>query len=334
MADHLKAEDLDIIKEIIKITSDIKDCYADLNLLELKEKTRTKVFNKKINQLKELIKIEDIFYHNFNNIDKIKEAINYLKDIIEVPNKDYILMLTSYEDMKLVGERIYNNLVRKIDFLNLSISKPPFFQEERLNYIYNKDRGPISIKIGDKVLADEIDSQLYFIHNEYFTIALSEIINNPMYTSFQSKLIRAKYNLAFTDKRVEKAIIPMKYNFSRQTIVFERDNKYGDFFQYNDIKSQRLYLLLAQDIHKLLSLKDKEYKNEDQRPTFVLTLLSFKAKLMFADSEAIMTAYLYFKEYTEKNNLVGNNYAYLQIENAFSHFKKNKVKQLNKYPVL
>lgn len=312
---EISKETLNIIKQLLEISSTIKNIYNSLQSLEEQGNINTKHYANMLNYLNMTLEEEKTLYEYFNYAnEEIIPAYNYILELID--KKDYrcqnIPVAIKNDEDELIIVRVYEKLY------NLALDNDEYFHS-----IIDENDAKICSSEEDfdfiKYTMKEYDN----IHNleSFRYLSESHEINDIYY----------KYNLAFLNNKIEEILLnngltsfPHTFKIHPDLPVSEKlltevNNKYAleilslfidDLFAYDDstIFDEELDEdandLLIQNIEELSQFNenkeeyndeyDEEYEDdednlEDLEEKFYYNILisKLKACLLFADEQGI-----------------------------------------------
>lgn len=276
---EISKETLRIVKELLEISSTIKNIYNSLLSLEEQGNINTKHYSKLLNYLNMTLEEEKTLYEYFNYAnEEIIPAYDYILELID--KKDYrcqnIPVAIKNDEDELVIVRVYEKLY------SLALNDDEYFH----SVIDETD--------AKKCSSEEDFDFIRFTMKEYDNLHNLESFRF-LSESHEINDIYYKYNLAFLNSKVEECLlnnglVSIPHTFKNypdfpvsEKLLNETNNKYAleilslfidDLFAYDDtsIFDEELYEedneLLEQNIEELALFNEKRNFNEEMQEEF------------------------------------------------------------------
>lgn len=263
-----------LLDSIVETTTLIDSLYEKLYRLEVLGKQDDDEYKKTLDYLEVVLDSENYQYNNENlTVALATSFCDYLllkmfpddidKDIESVVLQDYDNRVT---------KRIFGVLSRKIlsdlDYIESQILT------NHLNFM-----GKFGIQDANKAALNsicriqQIDNAFELDLNRSFLFFLQEYIDSEQHRAYKDNLIKAKYNMAFIDKRIGDDQI--KTSFTVQKPLYLSSKSIADFLGMN-VESYKLlsdwYGMHAVESHinELIEISDIDYRDPTSAVTSIL----------------------------------------------------------------
>lgn len=273
----LTEKDYQILKELLKINKKIKSIYDNLYKLEICHSKDNEEYKEVIKSLKqEIIKENKIYELIGKDIERLYAYANYifpngiceLDEEIEVLKNDNSSELIKLRVAKrindLINEFVFEDFEDEYDSLNCD-------DEMDCEEEFRKDC------LIQKTIEEDIVNTILVILNKY--------INNPNCSIVKDKLIKFKYNVAYTNKIIEYYILNNNFiindNLYLKSIFIsdiERKDKEDTLATFYDYVNNLCHFEIDELI-RLLNINDKS--------NIILTLIIIRSCLVYIHNKKV-----------------------------------------------
>lgn len=280
------SEDFNLLKELLKITRNIKFIYQDLYNLEINNKKNSDEFKKTTKILKYYIHKEDELYEVINNsIERLYFYCDYL-----FPNgcsefEEEIEMLKNDNENDIFRMRLSNRL----NFLINNYSFDDDLSEDEEN-VFDDELAVFTLEEEYKrcLLVENFVKE--DIYNAILTI-LDKYINQEEYSFMKNKLIKFKYNYSYMCKTTECSMLNNNFSISDklyiESILISEFLGVEENYTFKNIRNfiDELYNDQMRDLSYLI----REEKNKDIRnEQIILTIVLLRAIIMFMTKDEVI----------------------------------------------
>ena len=315
---NFEADDYQMIKELLEVTNSIKELYKRLYNLECEGKKESEEYRKNLEYLKIAIEVEDGIYDEFD-ILKVEKMYNFLLKQHEI-NEHFIL------------KRIVNNINDK--FVINEDWVLDLFPEELVDSVYeshNEKTEEELMQFASGFL--EVYKSLNKDISEGVLVFLQEYINKNNSSDIKDELIKRKYNLLFTNKKLEASIILNDFNISN--LIYSNTELISCYALINNetlkkIKDVFLADEITKEFLKILDGDELGYDIEDIRVYKIIKQCLLRAYFVLVDDEFLSELNYEFHNLIEDEFYIKNHSEYQIGEeiiiNSFKCATKDKEK--------
>lgn len=280
--EYLEKNDVELIRKLYNISSNIEQLYKKLIELESTGKKDSEEYQKYLGYLNMLIEIEDNYYSNINmSFDKIKEVLDNILLVIggKISSLDDHCALDQNYDNS-IAIRICKKLYDLLKSDSESFSKFPKIKAIEAN-ISQEFNGIANVLEIDKIYCKKVMIE--------FMGFLQKEIDDELNKGRTDDLIKAKYYMTFRNKDLEKEMISKGFNISSmQPSVDEKGFANSHGMNVNKCTEYRNVIcggFAAGQMDKIFLIKDLDYSNPKDMITSILRRCYLRASLLMLDED-------------------------------------------------
>lgn len=310
----------ELLNSIIQTTNLIDSLYEKLYRLEVLGKQDDDEYKKTLDYLEVVLDSENYQYNNENlTVALANSFCDYLLlkmfpdflDVIDKGNESVVLQ--DYGNK--VNKRIFGVLCRKV------LSDSDYIESEILTKQSNF-MGKFGIQDANKAALNslwriqQIDNAFDLDLKSAFVFFLQEYIDSEQHSAYKDKLIKAKYNMAFIDKRIgddqikTSFVVPNQLYLSSKSIAdslgmnVESYKALSDWYGMHAVESH---------IDELIEISDIDYRDPTNAVTSILRQCFIRSSFLLVRDFLINERWSAFRQ-----NIGTSNYAQKHPANKIS----------------
>ncbi len=332
----LQEKDYEFVRDVLKTTASVDYLYQKLCELENLGLRESEEYKKNSEYLEIALEVEQNHYRNkVFTLSQLLLLMEYCQK--EFPAEEILSdidFLIGHNYQTRILKRITNSLINKM--LPSTTELKEILPSEILSIMEYLDKKNIDEKTRQNFKFGKGLHDLF--ENDIFNTFLSQLehyANDQNHQEMRSKLIEAKYNLAFINHDIEVNMLAT--NFQTWDFLYMRSKiaaqSMGINLQIHDfLQKLKASEKAIMQIHEILNVSDSDYMNKDVSLTVLLRTLYMKSAFLYMDSEQLIELNDHFHEYISSDEYISihrHDYksentiaqAFREIDNEKSQYK-------------